>query len=318
MPPGPSILLFKARGLTLIELVVVLIILTALTGVAVQSLEPLADQSRYEATQQTLEDAGGAIFEQLSDGGSLTYTGFVADIGRLPVSVGTAPERYASELWDNDRDLNGVADLPAFNLVPFDDPDTNEDESMRTNNRILVSAGWRGPYLLLPPGRDSLIDGFGNPIVCYDPTDTAIAAAGAQISLLRSLGSNNVQSIADTGYAVDLDSPQGLIEANDFQGTLVVQVRDNNGADPTPAGDRIVVRVYGPVAGAAGELAEMEVNAANNFRIEFNGLLAGTRAVRVVDVSDTATNEDIEAESLVTYIVVQPGQVTEREIRIQP
>lgn len=303
-------------GLTLIELVIVLVILAALTGIAVQSLEPIADQSRYEASQQTLENAGGAIFQRVNDGSRVSYSGFVTDIGRLPVSIGTIPQRFASELWNNDRDANGVPDLPAFDLAAFDDPETNEDESVRVNNRILVSAGWRGPYLTLTPGRDSLIDGFGHPIVCFDPTDTAIAAAGLQIARLRSFGSNNVQSATDTGYQIDLDLPEGLIEANDYQGTLAIHVRDNAGNDPAVVGDRMVVRVYGPVAGAAGELGELEVDAANAFRVDFNGLLAGTRAVRVIDVSDTATNEDIEDESLVNYVVVHPGQVTNLEIRM--
>ena len=44
------------RGLTLLELVVVLGILAMLSTIAVRSLEPIADQARYEATQRVLND----------------------------------------------------------------------------------------------------------------------------------------------------------------------------------------------------------------------------------------------------------------------
>ena len=74
----------KRDGLTLLELLIVLVILAALTGIAVQQLEPLADQSRYEATQQTLENVEEAILSRDIINGQVRYSGFVADIGRLP------------------------------------------------------------------------------------------------------------------------------------------------------------------------------------------------------------------------------------------
>ena len=76
------------HGLTLIEMVVVLAILAVLAGVAVRSLEPIADQARYEATQKTMESVKNAIIEdRLQTSGARQITGFVADIGQLPTST---------------------------------------------------------------------------------------------------------------------------------------------------------------------------------------------------------------------------------------
>ena len=73
------------QGLTLVELVVVLAILAVLAGVAVRSLEPIADQARYEATQKTLESVKNAIVDDRQQAsGTRQISGFVSDIGRLP------------------------------------------------------------------------------------------------------------------------------------------------------------------------------------------------------------------------------------------
>src|SRR5437763_3727153 len=89
-------------GLTLVELLVVLVILAILTTIAVQSTEKVVEQARYEATQRTLQNIQNAILSppnQRTPDGSLLITGFVADMGRLPqpVADGGDPLR---ELWD--------------------------------------------------------------------------------------------------------------------------------------------------------------------------------------------------------------------------
>jgi prepilin-type N-terminal cleavage/methylation domain-containing protein len=93
----------RARsGLTLLELVVVLVILAILTTIAIQSTESLVDQGRYNATQQTLQNIQAAIIgppNQRAADGSLLITGFVADMGRLPQTVDATSEPLR-ELWD--------------------------------------------------------------------------------------------------------------------------------------------------------------------------------------------------------------------------
>src|SRR5580704_13949574 len=96
------------RGLTLVELLVVLVILVILATVAIQSTENLVAQARYESTQRTLDNIQNAVLgprSQMDSDGTRAVTGFVADMGRLPVAVaGTnpstgLPEMQPSELW---------------------------------------------------------------------------------------------------------------------------------------------------------------------------------------------------------------------------
>ena len=76
------------RGLTLVEMLVVLAILVALTTVAVNSTEGVVDQGRYDATGNTLDGVRDAVLgrEGLKGPDDRPFiTGFVADMGRLPV-----------------------------------------------------------------------------------------------------------------------------------------------------------------------------------------------------------------------------------------
>ena len=142
-------------GLTLLEMVVVLGILALLATVAVRSLEPIADQSRYETTKRQLETIRQAVADpqpiRQADG-SVSFSGFVSDIGRLPVSNGAGVLELV-ELWDGSM----------FTTYPFSvrsGPATPIDYS-----EIVLPCGWRGPYLQPARLEDGLYDGWGNPFV---------------------------------------------------------------------------------------------------------------------------------------------------------
>ena len=95
-----------AGGFTLLELVIVLAILAALTTVAVRSLDGVEDQSRYDATRRSLDNIQAAVLGAANErdaDGSLLVTGFVADMGRLPYAVGGDPTTQLQELWANLR-----------------------------------------------------------------------------------------------------------------------------------------------------------------------------------------------------------------------
>ncbi|MEM9643485.1 MAG: prepilin-type N-terminal cleavage/methylation domain-containing protein [Planctomycetota bacterium] len=303
-----------SKGLTLIELVVVLAILAALAGVAVRSLEPIADQARHESTQKDLNNIEQAYLNGSTTGGSnLSYSGFLADVGRLPQSVGVDAERWLSELWENPG-------LPNYSIANFNDPNTTEDESSRTNNPILVASGWRGPYLLLPPGSNTLRDGYGRPMVCLNSSGGVIAAAGAEIASVVSSGSNGLLDASDVGYQRDLPLPGGAWNASRIEGAIPVRVTLADGISPPTinSGERILARVYGPQNGTAAVLAEIELSSGTvpEFGGTLAGIVAGPRVVRVIKVSGSTPNESIVSESLVRQLMVVPGMNSEIVLRL--
>ncbi len=309
------------RGLTLVELVVVLAILAVLAGVAVRSLQPLADQARYEGSQKTLTAIEDAFLSgNTTSGTDITYTGFIADIGRLPQAVGIEQETMSSELWSNDRRAPlGVADIQPFALTAFDDPNTSEDESSRTTQPILVAAGWRGPYLTIPPGTGAIRDGYGRPMSYFDPSGT-FAVDGSSIAGVVSRGSNNVINTTDTGYARDLSLPNGLWQTDRYQGALPVRATTADGMTPPTLeqNERIIVRVYGPQNGVPAVIGDVELTSGGTpeFGDVISSLVSGTRAVRALKVTGTSPNEDIVDESLIRQVTIHPGMNTEVVLRL--
>ncbi|MEZ6106268.1 MAG: type II secretion system protein [Pirellulaceae bacterium] len=103
------------RGLTLLELLIVIVILAVLATVAVRSLTPLADQARYETTMRTMENVRSAVVGN-SDTRQVNATpmvsGFIADMGRRPVTRGTDAAAWLSELWQSPT-FAGDANTPS-------------------------------------------------------------------------------------------------------------------------------------------------------------------------------------------------------------
>ncbi len=219
-----------AHGLTLLELVVVLSILAVLALVAVKSLEPVADQARYEATQRTLTNIEEAILgspDMRQPDGTPLISGFVADMGRLPRAYGADPGIQLAELWNNDKDLNGVADLPLFDI-----------RSPASDSEVLVPGGWRSPYLRLPIGMGEIRDGWGNPLVLLD-SEGDVAAVGAEIDRVGSLGADN--AIGGVGYDADLE----VRLAGNLQIDVSGHVYElNDGEREKPALDKVTVKLY--------------------------------------------------------------------------
>lgn len=295
------------RGLTLLELVIVLTILAALTTVASRSLGPVADQSRYERSQRILDEIERAYqLRGVEAGGIVSYSGFIADIGRLPIAIGDLPEVQLSELWD-------PALLPPFAITLVDDPDTTDSE------QIPVAAGWKGPYLLLPPGPSTLRDGFGNAFLHLDSSGIAVSD-GEEIAGLVSLGSNGLLDPTDVDYARDLTLPGGIWTAERFSGTVPFHVITSNGLDPElHSGETLHVRLYGPIDGQAGRIASEEVSANASLRYEGNiTATCGPRVIMAVVTTGSAPNEDVLRASAPYQIVVAPGMNPTRELVLPP
>lgn len=258
--------------MTLLELLVVLAILATLAGIAITATTGVAEQSRYEATRQTIENIESAV---------LGEAGFLQDMGRLPVAQGTEPFEQLSELW-----LKGT--LPDFSI-----------QEAPGDAEVRLGAGWRGPYLRLGFGRSDLRDAYGNAFELFsvddgDPNGLEPAEDGRAIVIIRSTGSDGLEG--GDGYERDevlvFAANAGAVSAgladgtgNRWQGQIAVTVsKEEEGEAPDPAeGDRVLVRVYGPDGtGALQPIASqtLTVNGASVLSHTFSGLPLGPKIVR--------------------------------------
>lgn len=75
------------NGLTLLELSIVLLILTALAGMAVPYMNASQDIAREQITSDRALAIKNAIIKTDTINGLLTTSGFVIDVGRLPNTI---------------------------------------------------------------------------------------------------------------------------------------------------------------------------------------------------------------------------------------
>jgi len=232
--------------MTLVELLVVLTILAILTLVATTSTDVLLGQGRYDATTRTLGDiqdavCGPANAKQVD--GTLVASGFVADVGRLPVCTSSDQQVGFSELW-----AGSTALLPfAVRQASFD-------------AEVLVPCGWRGPYLRLPVAQSSLRDGWGNPFDLLNSGSNE-AAPGDPIAGARSRGADGLLG-GNGNYGEDL--VVALTNPGPITVSGNVYLLDTNGQPQNPSDQsQIRVMLYGPNP-ANGGLLETQVATTTN------------------------------------------------------
>jgi prepilin-type N-terminal cleavage/methylation domain-containing protein len=226
---------YTRSGLTLVELLVVLLILVILTTIAVQSTDNLILQSRYDATQQSLQNIQNAIVgstNQRAPGGGLIITGFVADMGRLPQPVDTTSDPLR-ELWDTT--VIPSTSLFSLQLVPLNLwylPNTPMNATSNTvQATVQLQYGWRGPYIQPPlaskltstngQAQIQLLDGWGNPFDALTLSGTLATPGGSPnqsaISLVRSRGANYVIDANPLTLPVPTYSQNLYIPAQNYQ-----------------------------------------------------------------------------------------------------
>lgn len=236
-------------GFTLAEMLVVLVILALLAIAAVQSLSPVADQARFDVTTRTLNQLQAAFIGDQGlrqPDGTPLITGFVADVGRLPILQGTASETQLLELWDTNPTTNALADTFKFGNrhgpAPYDG--------------IYLPCGWRGPYLRFGVGTTAeLFDGWKNSFV------------------LTVDGSNQLQAViwaAVSPYSENLNvaATAGLVTVS---GTVT-----NNGATP---GSATVVLLYPDPSQSTATLSTKSVTLTSASAFSFTDIPIGLRAI---------------------------------------
>jgi prepilin-type N-terminal cleavage/methylation domain-containing protein len=154
----------RYQGLTLLELLVVLVILAIVATVAVNSLQPRVEAARFEQTRKQMsnvQDAAlGPVNSRQADGTPLV-SGFVADIGRLPIhqiSVSHSTVSGDSNASTEGIELCELWDIQSQLALSYPFQFRSGPSSPVNYSDVQIPCGWRGPYLQLPMGVSSLRD----------------------------------------------------------------------------------------------------------------------------------------------------------------
>lgn len=256
----------RSAAFTLLELLVVLAILAIVTALAVRSLDGVQDQHRYEANRTGFDQLKAAIVGSDDDRGSdgtRTVSGFVADLGRLPrtvtQSIDDEPMLTLAELLER----GPIPEFAIRRATGIEIADSADEDP-----QVLVATGWRGPYLRLPLGAKTLLDGWGNPYV--SPVSETVTVArllnvagdpltseGQAIEKIRHLGANG--TLGGTSY----DEDEVLELSGSFTATLTgrIEVLSPNSDDPEDtlvsedSTQSVTIRVYGPNPANAAQIA---------------------------------------------------------------
>ncbi|MFM8359455.1 MAG: type II secretion system protein, partial [Verrucomicrobiota bacterium] len=256
-------------GLTLLEMVVVMAILAALTTLAIRMTSGVANQGRYEATEKTLTAFRTACIgapADLNSGLAPQLSSFVADLGRLPQA--TTPSGGGIQTL---HELHGfTANLPPYAfrvatsantvlvvppaLTNFPIRPSNPSTQTAMVPTVRLPSGWRGPYLYLGSAGQWL-DGWGkliqyNPIltnlVIFRDIQGNLTSPGAQVAQVE-VANGPLPGYATAGsdpYAVG--SQYSRITPNEVSSDLVVQIRIAGLGFLSGTTNTLQTRVFGP------------------------------------------------------------------------
>lgn len=188
-------------GLTLVELVVVMVILVALAGIALPLVGTVSDQARIDATNASLHRLQNVILNQYVP--DMKGADIWAGLAASPVYNPDGLPRYASTAFST-----GVSppQLEYLFVNPAYESSSARGATLNSYNSV-TRLGWKGPYLTSGlgtyPGANALaasagftsaygatgdqtvLDGWGNPIVIVPALDSA----GNEYHILLSTGS---------------------------------------------------------------------------------------------------------------------------------
>lgn len=286
------------RAFSLLEMLIVLAILAALTTVAVQSLEPLEQQARFESTQRTLNEIRGGLLTTGAVNGANSISGFVADMGRLP-------DVSSPQAFYNDLALG--TNLPAYQAVNFITPE---------GGNMQLPCGWRGPYVKSLASGDRFVDGWGR------DCGAAVTPSGDGL-ILSSLGNPTVTSTATppivnatlaasslcvTLYGLDEDNHRTMLPVT---GTVTLYAPNpfpnGNGSIPSGPVLPLLPKLSG-TAPAIDQVHHFSYDALTALSTTNLPLAAGPRVVGVqFDPGTPPVGVSYTAYQPTTYVTLLPG-----------
>lgn len=256
----------RNAGFTLLELLVVLAILAIVTGLAVRSLDGVQDQHRYDTNRTGVDQLRAAIVgsddDRASDG-ARTVSGFVADLGRLPRTVA---QMIDDESMLTLAELFERREIPEFAVrqatgTEIADPSDEDPE-------VFIAGGWRGPYVRLPLGAKTLLDGWGNPYVSpvsgnvpvprlLNAHSNPLTSEGQAIERIQHLGANG--SAGGDSYDQDEVFDLSGSATAKLTGRISVISDDPNDPEdtlvPADSSQSVTIRVFGPNPANAAQTA---------------------------------------------------------------
>lgn len=260
----------NAKGMTLLEMVVVLFILSAVALSTVAFTANSDDQFRYEETRTRLGEIRHAIVGERDAlyAGSARLSGFVVENGLLPA------------------DLQGLREKPTGyddfgGRTPLFDPDPDAVTGINDGGEVALDApnemllkGYR-PALRLPPGGGGYYDGFGNRGPA--PNDGwAIVADGVHFES-TSLASDN--AVGGVDYAQDISDDVVQDDWTEILDGWTVTITNRSGVAITPVGSlRVSLLVYVNDADAVNDFNWRRVTS-DPIPIPAGGLAVGASVV---------------------------------------
>jgi prepilin-type N-terminal cleavage/methylation domain-containing protein len=216
----------RNRAFSLIELVIALAILAAVTTIAIRATNNLQDQARYQSTVRSLNEIQAAIVGPANPrgpNGSAIVSGFVADTGRLPEYYVSAndpltqltPPQPGDPLTELTYNPNSI---PAYSL-----------QSSNVDPSVNVGVGWQGPYVYLGAGPTYIRDGWGNSLLCYNGSGGQITTTGTPIAQVASTA--NGQTPVSIPNSTITTNNTGFASAATITGGVTMNI----GLDPGPA-----------------------------------------------------------------------------------
>lgn len=243
-------------GFTLVEVMIMILVLSALAVASLVTVSGDVDQVRYQTTLRQMKEIRDALYGSDADKAARSQFGYVGDMGSVPTQA-----QGLSALWT----------LPA-GAHAWEVDNTNPLDLAR------MGAGWNGPYLRSSSffGPDYSKDAWGNSLV-YQP-GTAPASG-----FLISYGSNGIADVPGTVTGTSADIRVNLPFSHAM--TTVYLVIQSNGAVWNGSAEAILNYPLGP----NGTLAKMSATTTGaNGLFTFNSVPLGKRTVKFYFPSSAA------------------------------